>query len=134
MPLRATASPGKRCKTGGDIHPKRQPGFNRFRPESRQVAWPPALQVLTRLQAEQEAAGKAAQFEHLRDSLMGDPAALRHAELGARLGMSDDAVKTAVSRLRRRYRELLREEIAHTVSGSAEVEEEIRHLFVVVGS
>ena len=80
------------------------------------------------------AVGKGAQCEHLRDSLMGDPAALRHAELGARLGMSDDAVKTAVSRLRRRYRELLREESAHTVSGPAEVEEEIRQLFVVVGS
>ena len=67
-------------------------------------------------------------------SLMGDPAAPRYADLGAELGMSENAVKTAVSRLRRRYRELLREEIAHTVSSPAEVEEEIRHLFVVVGS
>jgi RNA polymerase sigma-70 factor (ECF subfamily) len=98
--------------------------------------WALALmeQVLTRLRSEQARLGKGAQFEQLRDSLMGDPAAPRYADLGAQLGTSADAVKTAVSRLRRRYRELLREEIAHTVSSPAEVEEEIRHLFVVVGS
>ena len=45
------------------------------------------------------------------------------------MDMSEDAVKQAVLRLRRRYRELLRREIAHTVSTPAEVEDEIRHLF-----
>ena len=46
--------------------------------------------------------------------------------------MKTDAVKMAVCRLRRRYRELLREEIAHTVSSLAEVEEEIRHLLAAL--
>ena len=97
--------------------------------------WAVALmeQVLTRLRSEQARLGKGAQFEQLRDSLMGDPAAPRYADLGAQLGMSEDAVKTAVSRLRRRYRELLREEIAQTVTRPSEVEEEIRHLFAALG-
>lgn len=91
-------------------------------------------QVLTRLRAEQAKLGKGTQFERLRDNLMADPAAPCYADLGAQLGMSGDALKTAVSRLRCRYRELLREEIAHTVSRPAEVEEEIQHLFVVLAS
>ena len=45
------------------------------------------------------------------------------------LGMSEGAVKVAVHRLRRRYRDLLREEIAQTVAGPEEVEDEIRCLF-----
>jgi len=98
--------------------------------------WAVALmeQVLDRLRAEQVVADKRAQFEVLRDCLMGDPEAPRYADLAVQLGVSEDAVKMAVSRLRRRYRELLRQEIAHTVSTPAEIEEEIRHLFVAVGS
>ena len=52
-----------------------------------------------------------------------------YAEVGARLRMSAGAIKVAVHRLRRRYRNLLREEIAHTVAGPEEVDEEIRALF-----
>ena len=52
-----------------------------------------------------------------------------YATTAARLGMSEGAVKVAVHRLRRRYRELLQEEIAHTVAGPEEIEEEIRYLF-----
>lgn len=96
--------------------------------------WALALleQVLHRLRAEQTAAGKGTQFEHLRDCLMCEPDAPRYADLAARIGLSPDAVKMAVCRLRGRYRDLLREEIAHTVDGPAEVEEEIRHLFAVL--
>lgn len=47
--------------------------------------------------------------------------------------MSETAVKVAVHRLRRRYRELLRDEIAHTVTRLEEVEEELRYLFRIVG-
>ena len=84
-------------------------------------------QVLARLQAEFQAAGKTAIYENLKEALtMGSGAP--YAELGARLGMSEGAVKVAVHRLRRRYRELLREEIAQTVAGPDEVEDEIRHL------
>jgi RNA polymerase sigma-70 factor (ECF subfamily) len=89
--------------------------------------------VLARLRAEQDAAGKGEQFEQMRDCLMGDPAAPRYAELAAKLGASADAVKMSVCRLRRRYGELLRDELACTVNGPAEVEAEIRHLFTVLG-
>ena len=57
-----------------------------------------------------------------------------YAELAARLNMTEGTVKVAVHRLRQRYRELLRDEIAHTVSSPAEVDDEIRHLFAVLGS
>jgi RNA polymerase sigma factor (sigma-70 family) len=96
--------------------------------------WALALmeQVLHRLRAEQAAAGKGSQFEQLLDCLMGEPDAPRYADLAAQLGLGADAVKMTVCRLRGRYRDLLREEIAHTVNSPAELEEEIRHLFVVL--
>ena len=50
------------------------------------------------------------------------------------LGMSEGAVKVAVHRLRRRYRELLKEEIAQTVADPAEIDDELRELFAAVGS
>ena len=50
------------------------------------------------------------------------------------LGMTEGAVKVAVHRLRRRYRELLKEEIAQTVADPAEIDEELRELFAAVGS
>ena len=90
--------------------------------------------VLERLRAEQAAAGKGAQFEQLQDCLMGSSDAPRYAVLAGRIGLHEEAVRMAVSRLRRRYRELLRDEIAQTVSSAAEVEEEIRHLFAVLAS
>jgi RNA polymerase sigma-70 factor (ECF subfamily) len=52
-----------------------------------------------------------------------------YATTAARLGMSEGAVKVAAYRLRQRYRELLREEIAQTVANPEEIEEEIRYLF-----
>jgi len=50
------------------------------------------------------------------------------------LGMSEEAVKKAVQRLRRRYQDILREEIGHTVTQCSEVEEELRHLWSALGS
>jgi RNA polymerase sigma factor (sigma-70 family) len=91
-------------------------------------------QVLERLRAEQAAAGKGAQFEQLRDCLVDSPDAPRYAALAGPTGLHEEAVRTAVSRLRRRYRELLREEIAQTVSSLSEIEEEVRHLFAVLRS
>ena len=66
-------------------------------------------------------------------ALTGEKTPARHAQLGQALGMSPGAVKVAVHRLRRRYRELLREEIAHTLDEPAQVEEEIRDLFAALG-
>jgi len=96
--------------------------------------WAVALmeQVLDRLRAEQVVADKRTQFDLLQGCLMGDPDAPRYADLAEQLGMSSDAAKMAVSRLRRRYRDLLRQEIAHTVTTAAEVEAEIRDLFAAL--
>jgi len=60
--------------------------------------------------------------------LSGDAPVSSYRELGEALGMSEDAVKVAVHRLRRRFGELLREEIAETVGDPSEVDDEIRYL------
>jgi RNA polymerase sigma-70 factor (ECF subfamily) len=86
-------------------------------------------QVLARLRAEYTRDGKAKAFNELKSTLTGERRSVPYAEVGVRLAMSEGAVKVAVHRLRQRYRELLREEIAHTVSGPEQVEEEIRALF-----
>lgn len=89
-------------------------------------------QVLKRLGAEYEQDGKADLFAALNPCLVGDRTSHPYAELGAKLGMGEGAVKSAVHRLRQRYRQLLREEIAQTVTGPGELEEELRHLFAVL--
>ena len=90
--------------------------------------------AMVRLRDEQCAAGHAERFDRLRERLTGEPDARRYAALAADLGLSEAAVKMIVSRLRRRYGELLREEIAQTVSRPEGVAEEIRHLFAMLGS
>jgi RNA polymerase sigma-70 factor (ECF subfamily) len=89
-----------------------------------------ALEVTARaretLRAESEDRGKSELFTALAGSLTGDEAPRR--EAAARLGMTEGAVKVAVHRLRRRYREILRAAIAETVADPAEVDDEMRHL------
>ena len=88
--------------------------------------------VLARLAGEFCAAGKGALFEHLKPALGGDRTAVDYAELSRRLAMSEGAARVAVHRLRQRYRELLRDEIAQTVVTPSEVEDELRQLFVAL--
>lgn len=88
--------------------------------------------VLDRLRQEAVQAGKAAVFDQLQGCLLGERPDETYAEIGARLGLSQSAVKVTVHRLRQRYGELLREEIAHTVAEPGEIEEELRYLFAVV--
>jgi DNA-directed RNA polymerase specialized sigma24 family protein len=85
-------------------------------------------QVLIRLEQEFRGAGKGELFQRLRVFLVAGTGEESYAEAGAELGMSGEAVKKAVHRLRHRYYELFREEIAHTVASPAEVEEEMRYL------
>jgi RNA polymerase sigma factor (sigma-70 family) len=85
-------------------------------------------QVLARLQTELAAEGKQAMFDGLKPFLAAGRQAGGYAEAAARLGMTEGAVKTAVHRLRRRYRQLLREEIAQIVAEPEEIDEEIRYL------
>ena len=89
--------------------------------------------VLGRLRQEYRDAGREELFLDLKDTLGGGRSEIAYRDLGARLGMSEGAVKVAAHRLRRRYRELLRGEIVNTVSGPGEVEEELRQLFVALG-
>jgi len=85
-------------------------------------------QVLTRLEREQRSAGNAESFAALKSFLSGKERGTPYAKLAAQLGMNEGAVKTAVHRLRKRYRELLEAEIAHTVSSPDEIDEERRFL------
>jgi RNA polymerase sigma-70 factor (ECF subfamily) len=70
----------------------------------------------------------------LKDTLAGGRSEIPYRELAARLGLSEGAVKVAAHRLRQRYRDLLREEIASTVAGPGEVEEELKHLFAALSA
>jgi RNA polymerase sigma factor (sigma-70 family) len=89
-------------------------------------------EVLQRLRAEYVSNGHAALFEALHPCLVGERTAQPYAELGATLRLSEGAVKSAVHRLRQRYRQLLHDQIAQTVERSGDVEEELRHLFSVL--
>lgn len=89
-------------------------------------------QVYGRLAEEHRQQDKAELFDTLRTTLAGPGNSAPYAELAARLGMNEGAVKVAVHRLRQRYRALLRETIAETVASEAEVEEELRHLLRIV--
>jgi RNA polymerase sigma factor (sigma-70 family) len=88
--------------------------------------------VLARLADDYRAAGKATQFECLKPALGGDRAAVDYAQFSRALAMSEGAARVAVHRLRQRYRELLRDEIAQTVATADEVEDELRHLFAAL--
>ena len=85
-------------------------------------------QVLARLQAEFAAGGKQTLFDRLKQFLTAARGSVGYAPIAAELNMSEGAVKVAVHRLRRRYRELLRDEIAQTVANPEEIDEEIRYL------
>jgi len=89
-------------------------------------------QVLRRLRAEYVSDGKENLFEQLKPTLTEASRLVAYAEIASRLGTTEGAVKVAVHRLRRRYREVLRAEIADTVASPGEVEDEIRNLFAAL--
>ncbi len=86
-------------------------------------------QSLARLRQEYSDRGKQDLFGHLKTTLTEERGSVAYAELASRLGMSEAAVKMAVLRLRQRYREVLRAEIAETVVQESEVEDELREVF-----
>jgi RNA polymerase sigma-70 factor (ECF subfamily) len=89
--------------------------------------------VVNRLRTEYEQDGKTELFAALNPCLVGDRTSQPYEELAGMLGITEGAVKSAVHRLRQRYRQLLRDEIAQTVAGPSEVDEELRHLIAVLG-
>jgi RNA polymerase sigma-70 factor (ECF subfamily) len=90
--------------------------------------------VLGRLKDELTAAGKSSLFEALGPALLGEGGRVPYATVAAQLGLTEEAARAAATRLRRRYRPLLREEVAGTLDGPAKVDEEIRELFVALAS
>jgi RNA polymerase sigma-70 factor (ECF subfamily) len=134
------------AKRGGGVTPL---SFDRVHAERRYAAepadevtaerlyerrWATSLleHAVARLEAESVAAGKAALVSRLLPTLTGGRGEVRLAAVAAELGMSEGAVKTAASRLRRRYGAILREEIARTVADPVDVEEEVRALFTAL--
>lgn len=83
---------------------------------------------LGRLQTEFAAAGKGDDFEVLKGCLMAARGAIPYTAIAAQLGASEGAARVAVHRLRKRFREVYREEISQTLAHDADVEDEMRHL------
>lgn len=89
-------------------------------------------QVLARLGEEYRVAGSGNLFEQLKELLTDEPGRLSQAQIARALGMTENAVKQAFHRLRQRYRLLLREEIANTVTEVGDVEDELRHFIEIL--
>ena len=89
--------------------------FARLREESQRSLNPPLLQKLNTL-------------------LSDEPERPSQADIAREFGMTENAVKQAFHRFRQRYRQLLREEVAHTVGTPAEIEDELRHLITALRS
>jgi len=89
-------------------------------------------QAMDRLREECLASQKGDLFEKSQNYLSGEKGAASYADLAASLGMSEGAIKVAVHRLRQRYGELVRAEIAQTVASPGEVDEELHYLFAVL--
>ena len=88
--------------------------------------------TMARLREEFTSAGKAKEFDLLKACLTAERGEISYGQIAAGLGMSENTARVAVHRLRRRFREVFREEIAHTVSRPEEMEEEVRYLMSVL--
>lgn len=88
--------------------------------------------VLKRLRAEFDVAGQVKRFDTLKGFLLDERGATPFAEAAQQLGMNEAAVKSAVHRMRKRFREMFREEIENTVASPTEVDDEIRHLILAL--
>src|SRR5262245_37718148 len=115
----------------------------RYRVEPREESTPETLYeerwaltlletALANLGDELALAGKEQIFASLKGQLWGEPPCTSYAELSAQLGLSEGALKVTVHRLRQRFRELLRAEVAHTIADAEEIDDELRHLIGVV--
>ncbi|HEU6446861.1 MAG TPA: sigma-70 family RNA polymerase sigma factor [Verrucomicrobiae bacterium] len=89
-------------------------------------------QTMSRLRSEFQQDGKITEFEHLKIFLTADKKEIPYAKVAGEMQMNDAALRVAVHRLRKRYRELFREEIAHTLADGESVDEELRHLLAIL--
>lgn len=90
--------------------------------------------VLKRLRDEYIDLGKLSLFETLQPYLSADRGQARYVDAAEKLGATESAVRVATHRLRKRYRDLLRNEIAQTVANPSEVEDELQQLFIALSS
>jgi len=90
--------------------------------------------TMARMQDEAISTNKQKLFDHLKVHLTAEKSSVPYRDVAAELDMAESAVRVAVHRLRRRYRELLRDEIAQTVTSDDQIDEEIRDLFAALGS
>jgi RNA polymerase sigma-70 factor (ECF subfamily) len=89
---------------------------------------------MDRLRAEHESAGKRAEYKVLKPCLTAERGDIRYDDLAAALGMEPASARSAVHRLRKRFREIFREEVAGTVAGPADLEAEMRAVIAALGS
>lgn len=113
-----------------DMSPARhwtEPADNLTPDKVYEQSWGEALleAVLARLTEDYEATGKRQKFETLKRFLWGNDGSTTYAQIAVQLGMTESGVKTAVRRLRVRYAQLLRHEVAQTVSSAKELEDEL---------
>lgn len=90
-----------------------------------------ALAALERQMIEE---GRGEHFVVLKPWLAGDAAALNPAAAAERLGFSETAFKVAVHRLRKRFRQVVQQEVAHTLPAGADLQEELRYLIEVLSA
>lgn len=126
---------GRHCTFSLDFaaHDSVHPGSDESSPEllyERQWAITLLNRVMNRLQREMERDGKGRQFQTLKQFIAGSGES-SYVEAAAELGTNEAAARMAASRMRGRYRDLLRDEIAQTVSTPEEIDDEVRHLFAV---
>jgi len=108
-----------------------QPADNQTPEKAFEKSWALTLleQSLARLRQEYSDQGRQDLFEQLKATLTEGRGSVAYVELAARLKTSEASVKMAVHRLRQRYREVLRAEIAETIAQESEVEDELREVF-----
>ena len=89
-------------------------------------------QTMARLRTEFEGAGRTDEFEQLKRFLAVDKSTIAYADVARALGLSEGTARVAVHRLRRRFREVFREEVTHTVAAAEDADEELRHLLAAL--
>ncbi len=90
-------------------------------------------QAMGRLRADYAASGREAEFGHLKGCLVADRGDVAYGEIATALQMTEGAARVALHRLRKRFRQFFREEIAGTVSNPADVDDEVRYVVSILG-
>lgn len=135
---RGSGQPLESIDSGTDSSPELQLADSAAQSPDREFDRKWALTLLDRalvlLAQEHKAAGKESQFEVLKPWLTGDTENLSQVQVARELGINEGAVKVAIHRLRRRFREIIKNEVSQTVSDNADVNQELKYLLEALGS